>query len=531
MVPKPRHLDQGEIEIESSFGSTETSAAGYPRHSGVFQQENLEPSQRDLHDENLQPPQAKNSGLIRPVVHVPKHTNSWFVRKQQRDPGDQLMARPSFPGSSLVSASFEPPETSQTKLSDAGIMSREGDFLDRTFDNVENVTCHRTSISPTPPAPIFSCSSNDNGHLQESVVAFDVAALSSAKQQGYNIEQFDQNDDEDHEMQTSTPGHPPLLPVNSTLEETTSNVGAPAWANTERAVAVPKKDMLDYIFENFHSVMCREDRSLPNRIEDSKPAALPQLPPLHQRNKKEQGALDEKADNEEPSPLNLHQTLSDSESENMMSGCNSIFTDGGASSTGVSTDISSRNPSVRRGAFLPIRYEGDIPSTQGSKLRTGMMLLADGSVVVPEEFSNTWIQRQKRRASPYSSDWMYQSYSNSQQTQSNSSLQLSRENSLLDMFSRSGEASEEESRRIASLQHQKLARTNGGREKFIVPRQAFDGENVKGVQIKMSSPSSAEDIDRQHFWKQVAFTAMVLLLACGLIVVAMAFFWPANKMA
>jgi hypothetical protein len=514
MAPKPRPLDERDTVLHSNFGNTENPASGNPNHVGVFsleheQQENLEPSQRVNHTENVQSPQAKNAGPIRPYVHVTKRAPTWFARKQERDPTEQFMDRQSM---------SDQQENKRTTQSDYGIMLREGDFLDRTFDNVENVTCHRTSISKAPPAPIFSCNSPGNGHYLNSEVEYDIAALSSAKQQGYNIEQFDENDDVDQVVQTSTSGRPPLVPVNSILEEQSSGAGAPRWDNAERADSVPKKDMLDLIFENFHGLIWPEDRSLAIRTEHTNQRESPQLQ-TQQRNETNQGTGDDDSDNGELAILSLNKTLSDSKSEKMMSGCNSILTNGGMPPTGFSSEISPTNPSFRREAFDPIRNEYATPPNQGSKLRTGMMLLADGSIVELEENSKRWIKRQQRSTAPSSSGTMYTTSSNAQK--SNSSIRLSRESSLLDMLSRSGEASESEMRRMSSLRNQKRMRS---------PRQTYDEEKTRGDRTKTRNTGSVEDIESQNFWKQVAFAATVLLLACGLILVAISFVWPLHKM-
>jgi hypothetical protein len=268
--------------------------------------------------------------------------------------------------------------------------------------------------------------------------------------------------------------------------------------------------------------MCREDRSIAIRTKDSKQVVLCQA--------NEQGDVIEVIDNGDPSPLNLHQTLSESKSENMMSGCNSIFTNRGTTSVGLSTEVSSRNSSFRQEATAPSHNEVTVPPTQGSKFRTGMMLLADGSIVVPEEHSNRWIQRQQRKQSSYSRSKINTVSSNPQQIHSNSSIHPRRENSLLDMLSRSGDASQEEKGRMASVRHQKRVRIKGGNEIFIIPRQTYDEEQGRGVRTQISSPDSAEDTERQNFWKQVALAATVLLLACGLIVIAISFFLPVHKM-
>jgi hypothetical protein len=523
MAPKPSPLDQGETFANRTFGCSE-SEASRTRLFSLEEQENLEPPQQNNHNEDVQPLKAKYCGPIRPLVHTPERSSSFFLRKQVRDRAGQMMARNSLSQLSLVSTTSEPPNTEYTTQSDAGMILREGDFLDRTFDNVENVTCHRTSISKAPPAPIFSCNSAGNGQHINFEVANDIAVLSSAKQQGYEIEQFDKKDDVDPKRCTPT-SRPPLMLGDSKLEENASGIGTPGWRSTERAIAIFKKNMADYIFENFHSITCREDRSPVLRNEVAKQGVLPQV---QQLNSNEHGAADEEPGNGEPSILNPHQTLSDSKSEKMMSVCKNIFTNGEVSSTEFSSEIYLQNPSLRRNPLAPIRYEDDTPPIQGSKLRTGMMLLADGSIMAPEEHSNRWIKHQERRAISYSSCRMCKLSSTSQQTQSKSSIHLSRESSLLDIPGGFRESSEGDTEGTAPTRHQKCVYIHGGSESVVIPRQTYGEKNVREFRTNMSNQGSADDIERQHFWKQIAFAATVLLLACGLTVFAMSFFWPSR---
>jgi hypothetical protein len=526
MAPKPSPLDQGETFANRTFGCSESEASRTKLFS-FEEQENLEPPQQNNHNEDVQPLKAKYCGPIRPIVHIPKRSSSFFQRQQLRDPARQIMARNSLSHLSLVSATSEPPGTEHTTQFDAGMMLREGDFLDRTFDNLENATCHRTSISKAPPAPIFSCNSAGNGQHINFEVANDIAALSSAKQQGYKIEQFDKKNDEDPEGHMPTSG-PPWMLGDSKLEEKASGIETPAWRSPERAVEIFKKNMAEYIFENFHSLICREDRLPVLRNEVAKQVALPQL---QQLNSKDHGAVDEDAENGKPSPLNLHQTMSDSKSEKMKSVCQNVFTNREASSTECSSEIYLRNPSLRRDALFPIRHEDDASSTLGSIFRTGTMLLADGSIMVPEEHSNRWIQRQERRATPYSPGRMCKLSSTAQKTSSNSSIHLSRERSLMDRPRGSGESSEGDTERTATGRHQKCVYTHGGCESVVIPRQTTREKKVRGFRTNTSNQGSAEDIECQHFWKQIAFAATVLLLACGLTVFAMSFFWPSRKIA
>jgi hypothetical protein len=535
MAPKPKPLDQGEILVGNSFGSTDEGATlGNPTQVGVMSlehQENLGPASQQYHNENLQPLSGDNSGAAGPIIHSPIRTTPWYLRNQQRDPNGHKMSRKSVSPSNTAACGMkhDPPETRQITSASNGIMMREGDFLDRTFDNVENVTCHRTSISKAPPAPIFSCSAPGNEGSLEAEEAFDLAALSLAKQQGYKIEQYDEYEEEGHEvpLPTQTAGRPPLVPVNSMLEERQSGIRASESANTERAVVGPKRDMLDYIFENVHGIMCREERSLAIRPEDTRQIEMAQQPGDQPQQRQPEIAVDNDGESGEPSPLNLHNTVPGQKSDGLVSGCDSLFA--GRSSADFSESASRKSSANRRDPFAPIQYQDETPSTNGSKPRTGMMLLADGSIVVPGEHTNEWIERRRRRAVPYSAGGMSTASSNRPPSQSNSSVRVSRESSLLDMVSRSGDASDDETSRV---RQQKRVQTNGRGETIIFPRQSFDEEEVRVARgsSKVKGPVSAQDMERQHFWKQVVFATTILLLACGLIVFAMSFFWPTHKM-
>lgn len=530
MAPKPRPLHEVEIVIDNDYGSNEgPTRAGNPNQTGGFsleQQENVEPSRQQDNGQN------ENVQSTGPIIHSPKRTTPWLMlQQQQRETAGRIIARKSLSPSNLYAcANYDPPETRENTSSNTGIMMREGDFLDRTFDNVENVTCDRTSIAKAPPAPIFSCNAPGNGSNLETEQAIDIAALSSAKQIGYNIEQFDGHDSGDQEMQPSSsgsdPDRPPLVPVNSILEEQQFGVAPSELANTKRSVAPPKRDMLDFIFENVHTMICREDHSSAIQLEDSQQIEL-QLRQPHWE--EQQHAVDGGSDEGEPSSLNLHQTLPNSKTEGLIDGCNSIFTNGEMSSA-VHSETSSKTASYRRDPFAPIRYEDGTPSTHDSKPRTGMMLLADGSIVVPEGYSNRWVQHQQRKVSSYGNAGMPTPSSNHPSSRSGSSIHTNRESSLLDMVSRSADASEEDAARLTPLRSQKRVRTDGGSETIIIPRRGYDEEDARGVGTEVKGTVSAEDMERQHFWMQVAFAATILLLACALIVFAFSFFWPTHKM-
>lgn len=162
MAPKPRPLDQLEVVLdENRFGGVaETSPAyGNTVRTGGFaveQQENMggasanEPIALN-HNEKALPLQVENS---KGIIQGSHRTTPWYLRKkqlqQQRDPNGHKMSRKSMSPSNALTCSIgatdsksDPPETRQqpTPLSKS-VMLREGDLLDRTFDNVENVTCH-----------------------------------------------------------------------------------------------------------------------------------------------------------------------------------------------------------------------------------------------------------------------------------------------------------------------------------------------------------------------------------------------------
>ncbi|KAG7369134.1 hypothetical protein IV203_031877 [Nitzschia inconspicua] len=538
MAPTPLPLDQEVTLSESRFGSIEDAAIFSENpinEAGGYSLEQQENIGRLAHDhklnqsENTRPLHPDNSQPRVPMVNAPKRSASWFVRKEQKDPNGHN-GKSMSPSNTNYGEKLDPPETRQTTPCVGGIMMREDDFLDRTFDNVENVTCHRTSISKAPPAPIFSCNTPGNGNALRMVDEIDLAVLSLAKQQGYNIEQYHRNDIEDDEGQPSPPlsEHPPLIPVNSIIEgQQSGGHKASQMTISESAVVVPKRDMLDFFFENVHSMVCREDRSLAIGAEDTKKIEIePQ-----EIEKQQQPAASICVDGNssgESSPLNLHQTVLDQKSDGPGKGCDGIFTSVSKAASDVS-ETCSRNPSYRREPFAPIRFEEQIPSTNGPKLRTGMMLLADGSIVVPGEHSNEWIDRQRRRSLQSANGGMSSVSSSRPPFQNSPSIQAIRESSLLDKMSRSGDASDGNAQRV---KHQKRARTDGKNQTFFIPDQSDDEECARGVRAlsKEKSSLSAEDIERKNFWKQIILASVILLVACGLIVFAMSFFWPAHKM-
>jgi hypothetical protein len=108
---------------------------------------------------------------------------------------------------------------------------------------------------------------------------------------------------------------------------------------------------------------------------------------------------------------------------------------------------------------------------------------------------------------------------------------MSRENSLLDLVdggSQEDRSEEEEEDRLAALRMKKRSiekrvQLNGD---FFVPRELDDDVDVESEQYELRSPAvSIEDMERQHFWKQLALAGAIVLVATGLILFAISFFW------
>jgi hypothetical protein len=517
MAPKPKPLQQEDIVIDGHYGSSDSGQnVAQPVSAGGKDLRNQ--SQPQQHQPIQEPRRA--------ALPIP-----WFMRKdkEQRDPNGHVVSGKS--PSSFETNKADPPESKQS-----GILTREGDFLDRTFDNVENVTCHRTSMSEAPPEPIFSCTPLP----VENDAAADIVALSSAKQQSYNIEQYDEDGNENEiQEKRNTPSpvsaRPPLVPVNSILiEEQNVDVMPSESANTEKAVQAErsghKRDMLDYLFENVQSMMCREDPSPAIGPNDTQQVKLPQVnaaqfqcaAPAAVQVEDEGVTQDEEGGD---SPMNLHQIISDNpNSDGLVNACDSIF------ATGKSNDASEAPSSRRREPFAPIRYTDSTPSSHG-RPRTGMMLLADGSIVVPEATSQRWARQAQRSARSTHSGGTSTLSSQHWSKSPSSAISMIRESSLLDMASGSvDEPGHDGQVRRSSLRDKKRAVSkrvsHGGTQTIIIPPRDYDEEQAQDKH----GATAEESLENQYFWKQVAFASTILLLACGLIIFALSFFWPAEKL-
>ena len=108
-----------------------------------------------------------------------------------------------------------------------------------------------------------------------------------------------------------------------------------------------------------------------------------------------------------------------------------------------------------------------------------------------------------------------------------------RESSLLDLASGSVDEPGNDGQVLrSSLKNKKSPVSkrvsHGGSQTIIIPPR--DGEIDEEQGQTKSGVTAEERLENQHFWKQVAFAATILLLACGLIVFALSFFWPVEKL-
>ena len=539
--------------MDQSFGSTERREMNSMQQR---QQQQQQQYQQNYPQHAQHPSRRASPTAAAPISHPPKRTMFWPTKKEQKDPNGHKVSSKS--PSNLIDRKADPPEGRQVSSGSPGFMTREGDLLDRTFDNVENVTCSRTSASRAPPAPVFACTT-------------DFAVLSNAKRQSYSIEQCvgDENHDSTNNQsppsatasegvfQTAAPIErgeveatygPLVVPVNSILEEPKQVVGEDASGSTraEKAVASKeekKQDMLDYFFEGVQSMICREDRSPAIKPEDSMQVEIPlqkeyeqqqQQQQLQQRQRQElqqksqlrppverpprlnivDATIDGNNSSDDPSPLNLHPVVSGSDANGMANACDNLFTKGrcvGNNEDAPSTSAASPHP-----AHGPASE-----AARSTMPRTGMMLLPDGSVVVPGERSDHW--------TPANRNHSLYAMKGAQHLSSRNMIQqhppsVRRDSSLLDMASGSVNSSDKDPHR-RSIRSQKRVRMTGGSQSVTIPHRL---DYYSDEEAQMEAEDTLRAVERQHFWKQVALAGTILFVACGLIVFAMSFFWPVN---
>jgi hypothetical protein len=233
-----------------------------------------------------------------------------------------------------------------------------------------------------------------------------------------------------------------------------------------------------------------------------------------------------------PSPIKLHPIVTDPGSDVFSNVCD--FTKGKETEP-ESTPGSSiqHNTPVYKELDPMYRQEAGLPSNVTP--HAGMILLPDGNVAIASPATARRHRLlQKQPSSKKQNDKVFVQQHQHIQTDFQSpqnSIRMSRENSLLDLVdggSQEDRSEEEEEDRLAALRMKKRSiekrvQLNGD---FFVPRELDDDVDVESEQFELRSPAvSIEDMERQHFWKQLAFAGAIVLVATGLILFAISFFW------
>lgn len=375
-----------------------------------------------------------------------------------------------------------------------GIMMRNDDLLDRTFDNVEHFVCKakttRSSKAGLPP-PIFSCTDS---------MSDDRFELSNAKLLGNAIEV-------NHGGETDTTGVMADLGRVSILDERSGvdDSNGSTQLNKRRASG----QMLGFLFESVNGILGRETQ-----------VAATQSPTTSDV------TVDTK---EKSSPTTLHPIVGGDKEISVLNSCGYVFNPVDPTIRGepkTTSVISGGRPSQYTSvdASVTTKASHTVPAD-------GMMLLPDGSIVSPSQYK-TEQQRQlqlkkQQRGQIYLNEHI--------------SLRMSRENSLLDLEAGLGpeeetdQSSAEVDNRLERLRQKKRVleerlsrKTVATTDSIFIPRDHT--RKASSVKEKAgNSPVSVEQIERSQFRKRVVLAVTICLVACALVIFAMSFFWPLSR--
>jgi hypothetical protein len=512
MVPKPKPLHQGE---EYLIGNNVVRILpGHDAQDNVDVVVDERGATSSVHDEGTpqhQPQQPSGSSPAQPlpeqedeadIIAAPRRsqetetTNAerrkWAIRASSR-----YLTRKKYPDGARTQGTTSHSSTVK-RASPNGIMMQKDDLLDRTFDNVEFLACKdkTTRISRVgPPPPIFTCAATSS---VQGTVGSEITELSRAKQLCNAIEMNTESD--------SDPGGAvgDLGTVNIILDDRSSVIDSNG--ATQQNQEPTNGSVVGFLIGSVNEILCRETR-----------VASIQLPTT--------GQDYVKTGEDNISPINLHPIIGVNTGRAMI--------DPGVHGTPETPSTTKsgcrRSEDVGDGASALTKLGHTVPDA-------GMLLLPDGSVVSPEKYEAKLqqgqgaLKKQHREPDPSIDPCP---------------LRMSRETSLLDLEGGvlgSGDvtapSSEEVDDRLEKLRQKKRALEERVSHKtvatqtIVIPR----GHTSKawslneGAGDSPDSPVSVQQLERHLFRKQVVFAVTFFLVSCALIIFALSFFWPTDRL-